>query len=168
MLLAVRHLKNIEPKSPGLSTDRRRISVSYLTGKDQISIIQVYAPTSEYDDEILIVEIFYEDVSKAIEANKGKYTTVMGDFNAKVGECQPDEEAIIGKFGYGQRNKRGEMLLEFAAQDKLVIGNTFFKKKKTRYWTWETPDGHTRNQIDFILSSQKGIIQDCGVIQRCF
>ncbi|XP_072048745.1 uncharacterized protein [Amphiura filiformis] len=60
--------------------------------------------------------------------------------------------------------KKGEMLLEFAAQHKLVIGNTFFKKNKNRYWTWESPDGHTRNQIDFILSSQKGIIQDCGVI----
>ncbi|XP_072027808.1 craniofacial development protein 2-like [Amphiura filiformis] len=102
----------------------------------------------------------------AIEANKGKYTIVMGDFNAKVGECQPDEEAIMGKFGYGQRNKRGEMLLECAAQHKLVIGNTFFKKNKNRYWTWESPDGHTRNQIDFILSSQKGIIQDCGVITK--
>ncbi|XP_072048312.1 uncharacterized protein [Amphiura filiformis] len=88
----------------------------------------------------------------------------MGDFNAKVGECQPDEEATIGKFGYGQRNKRGEMLLEFAAQHKLVTGNTFFKKNKNRYWAWESPDGHTRNQIDFILSSQRGIIQDCGVI----
>ncbi|XP_072051799.1 uncharacterized protein [Amphiura filiformis] len=49
---------------------------------------------------------------------------------------------------------------------KLVIGNTFFTKNKNRYWTWESPDGHTRNQIDFILSSQKGIIQDCGFITK--
>ena len=36
----------------------------------------------------------------------------MGDFNAKVGECQPDEENILGKFGYGERDKRGDMNLQ--------------------------------------------------------
>ena len=93
-----------------------------LSGKDQICLIQVYtrnvliqvyAPTSDYDDEV--VEAFYEDVSKAVEENKAKYTIVMGDLNAKVGERQPEEETILGKFGYGQRHKRGDMLLEFAA-----------------------------------------------------
>ena len=61
-----------------------------LSGNHQICLIQVYAPTSDYDDEVL--ETFYEDVSKAIEENKAKYTIVMGDFNAKVGERQPEEE----------------------------------------------------------------------------
>ena len=65
-----------------------------LTDKEQICIIQVYAPTSDYDDDV--VEAFYEDISKAKEENKSKYTIVMGDFNAKIGECQPEEETIIG------------------------------------------------------------------------
>ena len=56
----------------------------------------------------------------------------MGDCNAKVGECQPEEENILGKFGYGERNKRGDMLLEFAAQHKFVIANSLFKKHKDR------------------------------------
>lgn len=102
-----------------------------LTDKDQICIIQVYAPTSDYDDEA--VEAYYEDVNKAIEGNKSKYTIVMGDFNAKVGECQPKEEDILRKFGDGKRNKRGDVLLEFAAQHKLAIANTFFKKNINRY-----------------------------------
>ena len=135
-----------------------------LSGKDQFCIIQVYAPTSDYDDEA--VEAFYEAVNKAVEENKARYTIVMGDFNAKIGECQPEEETIIGKFGYGQRNARGDTLLEFAAQHKFIVANTFFEKRKDRYWTWESPDGNTHNQIDYILSSQRGIIQDCGVISR--
>ncbi|XP_072046347.1 uncharacterized protein [Amphiura filiformis] len=56
------------------------------------------------------------------------------------------------------------MLLEFAAQQGLIIANTYFKKHKNRYWTWESPNGITKNQIDFILSSQHGIVEDCSVI----
>ena len=100
----------------------------------------------------------------AIEESKAEYTIVMGDFNAKIGECQSGEESIMGRFGVGERNKRGDILLEFAAQQGLIIANTYFKKNKNRYWTWESPDGNTKNQIDFILSSQRGIVEDCSVI----
>ncbi|XP_072025155.1 craniofacial development protein 2-like [Amphiura filiformis] len=127
-------------------------------------VIQVYAPTTDYED--VEVEEFYEDIDKAIKDNKGKYTIVMGDLNAKVGECKNGEESILGKFGVGERNRRGEMLLEFAAEQKLIIANTFFKKDKKRYWTWESPNGVTRNQIDFILCSQKGIVNNCEVITK--
>ena len=116
-----------------------------LSGKDKICIIQVYAPTSDYEAEV--IEAFYEDANKAKEENKAKYIIVKGDFNATVEECQPEEENILGKFGYGQRNKRGDMLLKFAAQHKFVIANSFFKKHKDRYWTWESPDGNTLQEI---------------------
>ena len=37
-------------------------------------------------------------------------------------------------------------------------------EKKIRYWTWESPDGETRNQTDFTLSNQRGIVTNCEVI----
>ena len=49
-----------------------------------ISIIQVYAPTQDYDEED--VEEFYEEVQLAIKNTKScDISYVMGDFNAKVG-----------------------------------------------------------------------------------
>ncbi|XP_072022386.1 craniofacial development protein 2-like [Amphiura filiformis] len=106
----------------------RVISVTVqLTGNKQLRIVQVYAPTSEYDDEA--VEEVYEEIAKAIEESEAEYTIVMGDFNAKIGSYQPGEESIMGKFGIGERNDRGDMLLEFAAQQGLVIANTYFKKR---------------------------------------
>ncbi|XP_072041070.1 uncharacterized protein [Amphiura filiformis] len=57
-------------------------------------------------------------------------------------------------------------MIEFAAQHSLVITNTCFKKNVNRYWTWESPNGHTKNQIDFILSTQRGIVKNCEVITR--
>ena len=67
-----------------------------LAGKEEICIIQVYAPTSDHDDDE--VEQFYEDITKALEERKSSYTIVMGDFNAKVGKQQEGEENILGKF----------------------------------------------------------------------
>ena len=135
-----------------------------LTGGQFLCIVQIYAPTGDYDDEA--VEEVYEDVNKAFSESKAKYRIVMGDFNAKIGKRQAGEESLVGKHGIGVRNKRGEMLLEFASQQKLVVANTFFKKKESRYWTWESPNGKTRNQIDFILSSQRGILRNCEVITK--
>ncbi|XP_072018244.1 craniofacial development protein 2-like [Amphiura filiformis] len=133
-----------------------------LTANNHLCVVQVYAPTSEYEDEA--VEEMYEDVSKAMEESRATYTIVMGDFNAKIGRRQSGEESIMGRYGIGERNRRGEMLLEYATQQNLVIANTFFKKKENRYWTWESPGGKIRNQIDFVLSSQRGILQNCEVI----
>ena len=48
----------------------------------------------------------------------------------------------------------------------MIIANTLFQKPKSRYWTWESPDGDTRNQTDFTLSSQRGIVTNCEVITK--
>jgi len=52
----------------------------------------------------------------------------------------------------GQRNGRGDMLVDFCAFNNLCITNTFFKQtKESKIWTWESPNGRDRNQIDYIL-----------------
>jgi endonuclease/exonuclease/phosphatase family metal-dependent hydrolase len=81
---------------------------------------------------------------------------VMGDLNAKVGEDQPDWKDVMGKYGYGKPNARGEKLLNFCAANDLHITNTMFKQSKSsRQWTWESPDQKTHNKIDFIMISNK-------------
>ena len=72
----------------------------------------------------------------------------------------------MGAFGIGERNERGDRLIEFAEEHNLIIANTLFQKPKNRYWTWESPDGETRNQIDFTLSSQRGTVTNCKVITK--
>ena len=37
----------------------------------------------------------------------------------------------------------------------LVITNTLFQQPKRRLYTWTSPDGQHRNQIDYILCSQR-------------
>ncbi|ELT97455.1 hypothetical protein CAPTEDRAFT_193412 [Capitella teleta] len=91
-----------------------------------------------------------------------------------VGTCI-DEDAmeyvvatptIKGEQGLGERNERGERLVQFATSKNLKITNTYFEKKSSRKWTWRSPNGETKNQIDFIMTNKKDIILNTEVIQR--
>ena len=45
--------------------------------------------------------------------------------------------------------------IEFCQENTLVIASTFFQQHKRRPYTWTSPDGQYRNQIDYILCSQR-------------
>ena len=55
------------------------------------------------------------------------------------------------------RNEAGQRLIEFCQENALVIANTLFQQHKRRLYTWTSPDGQHRNQIDYILCSQRRI-----------
>ena len=59
------------------------------------------------------------------------------------------------KFGLGVQNEAGQRLTEFYQENALVIANTLFQQHKRRLYTWTSPDGQYRNQIDSILCSQR-------------
>ncbi|KAJ8710186.1 hypothetical protein PYW07_009552 [Mythimna separata] len=105
----------------------------------------------------------YKDVSRAIHGYKTHFTVVMGDFNAKLGKRDGDE-LRVGQFGFGRRNHRGHLLASFLEKEGLYMMNSVFKKREYRRWTWQSPDGATKNEIDFILSTKKQIFNDVSVI----
>ena len=136
-----------------------------LKGKQTLQIIQVYAPTSSYEDEE--VEMFYEEIEKATYRKQCKHRIIMGDFNAKIGKKGKGEFfQCTGPFGTGERNERVEMLINFTESNKFTIANSLFEKPGKRMWTWESPDGQTRNQIDFIMVSDRTIVKNCEVITK--
>ena len=141
-------------------SDRVARIVIQITRRYRMQIVQVYAPTSSYSDEE--VESFYEDLSQAYEKGKCHIKIVMGDFNARIGERQ-QSEISVGKFGFGERNERGDRLVEFAENHQLYVMNSFFKKKTNRKSTWRSPSGET-SEIDFILTNRKHLFQDCSVL----
>ena len=78
---------------------------------------------------------------------------IIGDWNAKVGS--QETLGVAGKFGLGIRNEAGQRLIEFCHDKALVIANTLFQQHKRRLYTWISPDGQQRNQVDCILCSQR-------------
>ena len=46
--------------------------------------------------------------------------------------------------------------MEFSQENALVIVNTLFQEHKKRLYTWKSPDGQHRTQIDYILWAKDG------------
>ena len=90
----------------------------------------------------------------------------MGDFNAKVVGQTNTSERATGCFGLGQRNKRGDTLVEWATSKNFKIMNTQFQKKAGRRWTWRSPDENTKNEIDYIMTDKPSMVTDVTVINR--
>ena len=78
---------------------------------------------------------------------------IIGNQNAKVGSQETPR--VTGKLDLGVQNEAGQRLIEFCQENTLVIANTLFQQHKRRLYTWTSPDGQHRNQIDYILCSQR-------------
>ena len=126
---------------------------SHLQGKQfSITVIQVYAPTSNVEEAE--VERFYEDLQDLVELTAKKDVLfIIGDWNAKVGS--QEIPGVTGKFHLGVWNEVGQRLKEFCQENTLVIANTLFQQLKRRLYTWTSPDAQHQNQIDYILCSQR-------------
>jgi len=59
------------------------------------------------------------------------------------------------------------MLLNFLFQNGFYAMNSFFKKSPQRKWTWASPDGVTRNEIDFIITNNRNMVYDVSVLHNC-
>ena len=129
------------------------ISVRFQGNPFNMTVIQVYAPTSNAEEAE--VECFYEDLQDLLEQTPQKIVLfIIGDWNAKVGS--QETPGITGKFGLGVQNEAGQrLIIEFCQENALVIANTLFQQHKKRFYTWTSPDGQHRNQIDYILCSQR-------------
>ena len=114
------------------------ISVHFQCKPFNITVIQVYAPTS--NGEKSEVERFYEDIQDLLELTPKKDVLFfIGDWNPKVGS--QETPGVTGKFGLGVRNKAGQELIEFCQENALVIANSLFQQNKRIFYTWTSPDG---------------------------
>ena len=143
-----------------LQLNERIIMIRIETKPVDTVVLQVYMPTTDYEDEE--VEDVYEDITEVIKKVRGEENLIiLGDWNAVVGEGE--DGRILGKFGLGIRNERGERLLEFCTEHKLVIANTLFKNPLRRRYTWKMPGDKRRFQLDYILVKQRfrNQVKDC-------
>ena len=114
------------------------ISVHFQGKAFNITVIQVYAPTSNAEEAE--VEQFYEDLQDLLELTPKKDVLfIIGDWNAKVGS--QETPGITGKFGLGVQNEAEQSLTEFCQENVLVMENTLFQQHKRRFYTWTSPDG---------------------------
>ena len=127
----------------------RMVTIKLNTKSAPLNIIQVYAPTSDSEEEE--AEKFYTDLQNVKNKIPGReICVIMGDFNAKIGEGE-DRQCGIGPHGLGERNERGDLLANFCQANNLTVTNTLFQHRNSKKYTWISPGGKYKNQIDFIL-----------------
>ncbi|KAK6054393.1 endonuclease/exonuclease/phosphatase family protein [Cooperia oncophora] len=144
----------------------RVIQAEFLIRKRRLRIIQVHAPTSAAaDDE-------YERFLDEVEAARHPFRSpavpeiIFGDFNAVIGRSL-NHEPGCGPHATGRRNDRGTTLLSFCSANGLLVANTFFKKRFGRKWTWRSPNGTTRTEIDHVLCPNLKFVRDVTTLSGC-
>ena len=104
------------------------ISVRFQGKPFNITVIQVYAPTSNAEEAE--VECFNEDLQDLVELTPKKDVLfIIGDWNAKVGS--QETPGVTGKFVLEIQNEAGQRLIEFCKENALVIANTLLQQQKT-------------------------------------
>ena len=123
--------------------NNRIISVCFQGKTFSITVIQVYAPTTNAKEAE--VEWFYEDLQDLLELTlkkkKKDVLFIIGDWNAKVGS--QETPGVTGKLVFVVGSDAVQRLIEFCQENTLVIANTLFQQHKRRLYMditrWSTP-----------------------------
>ena len=111
-------------------------------------------PTSDCEDQTSLA--IYKEIEKVIMklgGRKDRVTIVMGDFNSMVGETEVD--GIVGAFSFGQRNHKGQLLIDYWKEKKFTIRSTQYQTVKRRRSTWKHPSGNNMSLIDYMVVDGK-------------
>ena len=108
----------------------RIILAKFLSFTGELVVIQVYAPTSDADEKEH--SSFYDQLQTTLNSVATNKSCVMllGDFNAKVGEVKCAADEVMGHFGFGRRNYRGKLHMNFCCINNLVIANNSFNRTR--------------------------------------
>ena len=105
------------------SQKRQNISVCFQGKPFNVTVIQVYAPTSHAEEAE--VEWFYEDLQDLLELTPKKDVLfIIGDWNAKVGS--QETPGVTGKFGIGVQNEARQRIIDFCQENAQFITNSLF------------------------------------------
>ncbi|XP_070138866.1 craniofacial development protein 2-like [Drosophila bipectinata] len=131
----------------------RIIIARFRCNARHITIVQCYAPTEDASDDIK--DDFYNALTSSLtRIERGDIKILMGDFNVKIG---PNKQRIGNNHGptWCWHSNNGDTLIDLCQTFQLVIGGTVFPHNEIHKYTWTSPNGHTRNQIDHICISRK-------------
>ena len=100
-------------------------------------------PTTAASEEE--IEEFYNVLQEEIDSIPScDIKIVMGD--AKIGKSNLTTENYV-RFGLGECNERGEILIEFCKTNNLSLLNTLFSHHPRRLYTWTSPDGKVKTRL---------------------
>ena len=119
----------------------------------KLCAIAVYMPTTWHSDDDVEQVYGLLDVLLDECAHNSVLPLLGGDFNACLGACENgDDSAVLGTWGFGRRNVRGQLLARWVLQHGLCI----FSRLETNMpvedsWTCKRVSDNAFTQLDFII-----------------
>ena len=137
------------------------IRIRVKTHLGYATIIAVYAPVNPPNgtsEARAPSDAFYEQLHSTLASAPSRdMTLILGDFNAHVGNRTSQWQSVIGPYGPDEVNANGERLLDFCANNNLIVSNSWFQHKSIHQLTWyrngdRSQPGH---MIDLVLINRK-------------
>ncbi|EYB99908.1 hypothetical protein Y032_0119g835 [Ancylostoma ceylanicum] len=104
---------------------------------------------------------FYDEIRETAAKCRSYYKIIAGDFNAYVGPKRP-YEAFIGPHSLEGGNETGIRLASVFISH-FYHGNSRFQKTKNRRWTYVSPNGVHKHELEHILCNRK-VFTDVAVV----
>ena len=140
----------------------RICSLSFRVGRKRFVLFACYFPTSwAMDDEVEhVYALLRLLLGNAVQ--DGQIPLLGGDFNACIGEAEEFEPVeFVGPCGMGDRNDRGNALIEFVLNEGLCIFNRHMDMSNVRdSWTCSRSSDGKLVQIDFVLGGLQFLLDD--------
>lgn len=158
-----KYLKNEIIEFRGISDRIAVLNIKLPGHKQPSSIVQIYAPT-----DVTRQEVKNDFYNKLNEIMPTLYKTIigLGDFNGQIGKGRTNEDKVLGPHTTGKRNDNGQRLINFAFENNLKIMNSYYKRNPNRKYTWVSPNGKIRNEIDYITTNRPRLFLNINIINQ--
>jgi hypothetical protein len=126
----------------------KRIMTAEFDGNPKTSIIVVYAPTNNSEEEE--TEGFYNELRNTLQDIPAhNFLALIGDLNARLGPS--DAPYTL----HNQTNRNGEYLADLLLEFGLIAANTQFRKRPGKLWTFRDRATDSLRQLDYIIVRRK-------------
>ena len=131
----------------------RIMYVKLCIDKCTVTILCLYAPQASLPEPTKV--LFYDNLQSVMSSfGSEEIVFACGDWNGHIGEKAPMFDKVHGNLAFGETNKDGERILEFADANELAICNSFFRKKSSNHLVTYCSGGNS-TQVDYILVKQR-------------
>ena len=124
----------------------------FVFAEDVLRLICGYAPQS--GRSLVEKQSFYDKVKSEVDMHSADDIVMwLGDLNGHIGRYIDGFDEVHGRYGVGQRNLEGRMLLEFCLEKELCVSNTWPKREEKMKVTFRMSKNET--EIDIVLIKKK-------------
>ena len=142
-------------------SDRNMTTRISLTKDRNATIVSAYAPTMTNPEENK--ETYYNQPKCTLRnIPSTDKLLLIGDFNARIGRENDKWPLALGKYGIGNCNSNGELLLALCTEFDLIVTNTMFKQKDAHKTNRTPPRSRHGYMIDFIITRCRDKMDICS------